>query len=119
MTRVKKLRYRSKLGDMPSYDVVEREWKVKVNANECGMNLPPMVEDRVMGRLSRVAFNRYPNEDLEQLMESIADNYGLQKENVLIGNGSSEIIEKLFFAFGSFLKAIGYIWRLSLLIGKC
>ena len=45
MTRVKKLRYRSKLGDMPSYDVVEREWKVKVNANECGMNLPPMVED--------------------------------------------------------------------------
>lgn len=100
MTRAKKLRYRSKLGDMPSYDVVEREWKVKVNANECGMNLPPMVEDRVMGRLSRVAFNRYPNEDLEQLMESIADNYGLQKENVLIGNGSSEIIEKLFFAFG-------------------
>lgn len=100
MTRVKKLRYRSKLGDMPSYDVVEREWKVKVNANECGMNLPPMVEDRVMGRLSRVAFNRYANEDLEQLMESIADNYGLQKENVLIGNGSSEIIEKLFFAFG-------------------
>ena len=100
MTRVKKLRYRSKLGEMPSYDVVEREWKIKVNANECGMNLPPMVEDRVMGRLSRVAFNRYPNEDLEQLMEAIADNYGLKKENVLIGNGSSEIIEKLFFAFG-------------------
>lgn len=100
MTRIKKLRYRSKLGEMPSYDVVEREWNIKVNANECGMNLPPMVEDRVMGRLSRVAFNRYPNEDLEQLMEAIADNYGLKKENVLIGNGSSEIIEKLFFAFG-------------------
>ena len=100
MTRVKKLRYRSKLGEMPSYDVVEREWKIKVNANECGMNLPPMVEDRVMGRLSRVAFNRYPNEDLEQLMEAIADNYGLKDDNVLIGNGSSEIIEKLFFAFG-------------------
>lgn len=98
--KVKKLRYRSKLGEMPSYDVVEREWKIKVNANECGMNLPPMVEDRVMGRLSRIAFNRYPNEDLEQLMEAIAANYGLQKENVLIGNGSSEIIEKLFFAFG-------------------
>jgi len=85
---------------MPSYDVVEREWKIKVNANECGMNLPPMVEERVMGRLSRIAFNRYPNEDLEQLMEAIAGNYGLTKENILIGNGSSEIIEKLFYAFG-------------------
>lgn len=98
--RVKKLKYRSKLGEMPSYDVVEREWKIKVNANECGMNLPPMVEERVMGRLSRIAFNRYPNEDLEQLMEAIAGNYGLTKENILIGNGSSEIIEKLFYAFG-------------------
>ena len=108
MSRVKKLRYRSKLAEMPSYDVVERPWKIKVNANECGMNLPPMVEDRIMGRLSRVAFNRYPNEDLENLMEAIADNYGLQKENVLIGNGSSEIIEKLFFAFGGRNMTIVY-----------
>ena len=106
--KLKKLRYRSKLNCMPSYDVVEREWKIKVNANECGMNLPPMVEDRVMGRLSRIAFNRYPNEDLEQLMEAIASNYGLQKENVLIGNGSSEIIEKLFFAFGGRNLTIAY-----------
>lgn len=106
--KIKKLRYRSKLGEMPSYDVVEREWKIKVNANECGLNLPPMVEDRVMGRLSRVAFNRYPNEDLEQLMEAIAANYGLQKDNVLLGNGSSEIIEKLFFAFGGRNLTIAY-----------
>lgn len=95
-----KTKYRSKLGELPSYDVVERDWKIKVNANESGLNMPPMVEERVMGRLSRIAFNRYPNEDLELLMETIANNYGLQKENVLIGNGSSEIIEKLFFAFG-------------------
>jgi len=54
MTRVKKLRYRSKLGDMPSYDVVEREWKVKVNANECGMNLPPMVEYSVAGDIKLI-----------------------------------------------------------------
>lgn len=105
---MKKLRFRSKLAELPSYDVVEREWDIKVNANECGMNLPPMVEDRIMGRLSRVAFNRYPNEDLEQLMQSIADNYGLTKENVLIGNGSSEIIEKLFFAFGGRNLTIAY-----------
>lgn len=97
---MKKLKYRSKLAEMPSYDVVERVWRIKVNANECGMNLPPLVEDRVMGRLSYVAFNRYPNEDMEQLMESIGKNYGLGKENVLLGNGSSEVIEKLFYCFG-------------------
>lgn len=95
-----KLKYRSKLGEMPSYDVTEREWKIKVNANESGMNLPPMVEDRVMARISRVAFNRYPNEQLDMLMEDIADNYRMSKESVFIGNGSSEIIEKIFYCFG-------------------
>ena len=85
---------------MPSYDVVERPWNIKVNANECGMNLPPLVEDRVMARMSHIAFNRYPNEELEDLMEAIAKNYGMSKENVLLGNGSSEIIEKIFHCFG-------------------
>lgn len=94
------LKYRTGLAKMPSYDVVERDWKIKINANECNMNLPPMVEDRVMGRLSRAAFNRYPNEQLDDLREQIADNFSLQKENILIGSGSSEIIEKLFYCFG-------------------
>lgn len=92
--------YRKDLAQMPSYDVTERPWNIKVNANESGMSLPPLVEERVMSRLSRVAFNRYPNEQLDDLMEAIAKNYGMSKENVLIGNGSSEIIEKIFYCFG-------------------
>lgn len=92
--------YRKGLAEMPSYDVVERPWNIKVNANECGMNLPPLVEERVMARMSHIAFNRYPNEELEDLMEAIAKNYGMSKENVLLGNGSSEIIEKIFHCFG-------------------
>lgn len=94
------LKYRTGLKDMPAYDVIEREWNIKVNANECNMNLPPIVEDRLMGRLSMLAFNRYPNEEYDALREQIADNHRLQKENILLGNGSSEIIEKLFYAFG-------------------
>lgn len=92
--------YRKGLAEMPSYDVVERPWNIKVNANECGMNLPPLVEDRVMARMSHIAFNRYPNEEMEDLIEAIAKNYGMSKENVLLGNGSSEIIEKIFHCFG-------------------
>ena len=92
--------YRKGLAEMPSYDVVEHPWNIKVNANECGMSLPPLVEDRVMARMSHIAFNRYPNEELEDLMEAIAKNYGMSKENVLLGNGSSEIIEKIFHCFG-------------------
>ena len=68
-----KLKYRTGLKDMPSYDVVERDWDIKVNANESNMNLPPIIEDRLMARLASVAFNRYPNEQVELLAEQIAE----------------------------------------------
>ena len=55
------MKYRKDLDKMPSYDGVERDYRIKVNANECNLNLPPLVEERVLSRLSRVAFNRYPN----------------------------------------------------------
>ena len=99
------LNYRAGLADRPVYDVTERPWKIKVNANECNMNLPPLVEERVMARLSHVAFNRYPNEEYDDLCEQIARNFSLAKENVLLGSGSSEIIEKLFYCFGGTKKS--------------
>lgn len=94
------LKYREGLSNRPQYDVTERPWKIKLNANECNMNLPPLVEERVMSRLSRVAFHRYPNEEYDDLAEQIARNFSMEKENVLLGSGSSEIIEKLFYCFG-------------------
>lgn len=94
------LKYRSHLSEMPSYDGVERDYRIKVNANECNLNLPPLVEERVMSRLSRIAFNRYPNEQYDDLRDQIARNFNVGLDQILIGSGSSEIIEKVFYAFG-------------------
>lgn len=102
------LKYRAHLGEMPSYDVTERDWMIKVNANECNLNMPPLVEERVMSHMSHVAFNRYPNTELDSLCEQLAANFSLQRENVLLGNGSSEIIEKLFYCFGGRAHKIVY-----------
>lgn len=102
------LYFRDGLQDMPSYDLTERDWKIKVNANESPLNLPPLVEERVMARLSHLAFNRYPAEEGEALREAIGRSCDLEKENVWLGNGSSEIIEKLFYAFGGPTHAIVY-----------
>ncbi len=102
------LKYRKSLFDMPSYDVAERDWRIKINANEAPTVLPPLVEERVLTRLSRVAFNRYPNHELDDLGEQIADRYAVNREQVFFGNGSSEIIEKLFFCFGGSRHTIVY-----------
>ena len=94
------LNYRKGLDEMPTYDGVERDYRIKVNANECTMNLPPLVEERVINRLYHVAFNRYPNEEYYSLVEQIARNFSVKEEQILIGGGSSEIIEKVFHTFG-------------------
>ncbi len=100
--------YRKNLDEMPSYDGVEKDYRIKVNANESTMNLPPLVEERVLNRLSYIAFNRYPNEEYYNLVEQIAKNFSADKNQILLGGGSSEIIEKIFHAFGGAGKKIIY-----------
>lgn len=93
------IKYRAGLDELPTYDVHEKEWEIKVDANESNLNLPPLVQERVINRLGYLAFNRYPDSGVG-LKQQIAENFGLKNENVLLGNGSSELLEKLFFAFG-------------------
>lgn len=102
------LNYRKDLEKMPSYDGVEKEYRIKINANESTMNLPPLVEERVLNRLGYIAFNRYPNEEYDLLVEQIAKNFSVAKSQILLGGGSSEIIEKVFHAFGGDGKKIVY-----------
>ena len=100
------LSYRNELEKMPSYDGVERNYRIKVNANESTLNLPPLVEERVLNRLATLAFNRYPNEEYHSLVEQIATNFSVDASQILLGGGSSEIIEKVFHAFGGVGKSV-------------
>lgn len=100
------LNYRNGLELMPSYDGVERSYRIKVNANESTMNLPPLIEERVLNRLALLAFNRYPNEEYHSLVEQIAKNFSVDVSQILLGGGSSEIIEKVFHAFGGAGKKV-------------
>ena len=102
------LNYRNELENMPSYDGVEKSYRVKVNANESTLGLPPLVEERVLNRLALLAFNRYPNAEDYSLVEQIARNFSVDESQVLLGGGSSEIIEKVFHAFGGAGRKIVY-----------
>lgn len=102
------LNYRNGLDEMPSYDGVEKNYRVKVNANESTLSLPPAVEERVMNRLALLALNRYPNEEYYSLVKQIAQNFSVEPAQILLGGGSSEIIEKVFHAFGGAGRKIVY-----------
>ncbi len=91
---------RSCLQTLKPYSIDEREWEVKIDANESPVNLPPLVHERVISRLSFLPFNRYPDMSMKSLRELIACSYAVTMDNVLIGNGSSQILETISYVFG-------------------
>jgi len=92
--------YKPGLEKIKPYSVEEKDWDIKLDANESPNNLPPLVRERVMNSLEYLAFNRYPEMGMRDLRAQIAENFNMNIQNVQIGNGSSEIIMALCQIFG-------------------
>jgi histidinol-phosphate aminotransferase len=82
------------------YSVEEKEWDSKLDANESPNNLPPLVHERVMNQIEYMAFNRYPDIGMRDLKALIAEAFATTVQNIVIGNGSSEILLALCQTFG-------------------
>ena len=101
-----KFDFRPGLENIKSYSVEEKEWDVKLDANESPHNLPPLVRERVMNQLEYLAFHRYPEMGMRELRTQIAENFNLSIQNVQIGSGSSELIMAVCHAFGGAGRSI-------------
>ncbi|MDF2568766.1 MAG: hisC 2 [Sporomusa sp.] len=99
---------RSGLETLKPYSVEEIDWPIKLDANERPTDLPPAVKAKVIEKLRALQFNRYPDISALSLKTVIADGFGLAAGNVLVGNGSSEILEALCYAFGGSGRSIVY-----------
>lgn len=70
---------------------------VKLNTNENPFPLPTMVWRSAISALERQYL--YPEDDNIGLREAAADAYGLSKDHVIAGNGSSELLGLIYRAF--------------------
>jgi len=95
-----KFDYRPGLESIKAYSVEEKDWDIKLDANESPNNMPPLVREQVMNKLEYLAFNRYPEMGMRDLRTQIGRNFNMNIQNVQIGNGSSEIIMALCQIFG-------------------
>src|SRR5690554_1508827 len=76
---------RDDIKKMEAYKVKELNYQVKLDANE-GM---PWIG----------GYNRYPNDKSDGLRNKLADNLNKSPDEILIGNGSSELIELVMKAY--------------------
>lgn len=81
---------------------------VQLNTNENPFPMPEIVQAEIVKRIEVVAanLNRYPDRDAVRLRSKLGDYVNqrsgtdLSVENIWVANGSNEIIQTLFLAFG-------------------
>jgi len=89
---------RSDVKALAAYHVQESTGLIKLDAMENPYPLPDSLRKELASHLAAVDINRYPDADMAGLRAKIAARDGVTPEQVLIGNGSDEIIQMLLMA---------------------
>lgn len=71
---------------------------IKLNQNESPWDVSEEFKARVLERVSTSDWNRYPDFHPADVLQGLGELHGLTGENVLIGNGSNELIQAMFSA---------------------
>lgn len=90
---------RQEVLDLQAYPVSDSTGMVKLDAMENPYSLPQSLREEISHLVANVAINRYPDADAQKLKASIRAVIGLpQSLDILLGNGSDEIIQLLALA---------------------
>jgi histidinol-phosphate aminotransferase len=84
---------------MTAYTLELREAEVKLNQNESPFDLPRELKDEVLARVAERPWNIYPDFESMSLRGALAKAYGYEPDNVLVGNGSNELLAATIGAF--------------------
>ena len=84
-------------GYVPGFQANEPQ-QIKLNANENPYPASPKVQ-KVLQKFSLERLKLYPHSHSNQLRETIANIYSFENNNIIVGNGSDEILRLLFECF--------------------
>ncbi|MGM0441736.1 MAG: histidinol-phosphate transaminase [Elusimicrobiota bacterium] len=84
------------------------EGEIKLDAQENPYHLPDKLKVKLSRILSEVELNRYPDPKCKNLRKKIGEYCKLEGDNILVGNGSDELILMLLLASGGEGKKVVY-----------
>ncbi|HZQ86803.1 MAG TPA: histidinol-phosphate transaminase [Acidimicrobiales bacterium] len=85
---------------MEGYHSPQVSVDVRLNTNESPFPPPAAWVEDLQQELAEVAYHRYPDRAATALREAIAAQHGVRADQVFCGNGSNEVLEALFLAYG-------------------
>ena len=86
---------RDKIKNLKAYQVENLDECTKLHANENPYPPSPELLNKIFQRLDELELNRYPDPDCRNLKKTIANRTGALTEQIIIGNGSDELIQYL------------------------
>jgi histidinol-phosphate aminotransferase len=72
--------------------------RAKLNQNESPFDLPELFKKAVLDEALTMSWNRYPFNDSPELKAALAKWHNLRAEQVLLGNGSNQLLQTLLSA---------------------
>ena len=78
---------------VPAYTLHAYEAEVKLNQNENPFDFPEDLKDETFRRFKIRQWSRYPDFVPDSLRQRVAEFAGWQKDGVLVGNGSNELLQ--------------------------
>lgn len=98
---------KKRLGATPIYGSIPRSDGLCLDANEMRFPLPDEFLARVAREISTIDFRRYPDAmEIDALEAAIAANIGVRAKNILLGVGSTEMLDLVCRAFGGPFEAV-------------
>lgn len=91
---------RKEVKGLKAYEAPEISCEIKLDAHENPYPLPGKIRAKVMKALRPVLLNRYPDPCAKDLKKIIARQFGVRVEDIMLGNGSDELIQAIIAAFG-------------------
>jgi histidinol-phosphate aminotransferase len=88
---------RATVAAMTAYTLELREAEIKLNQNESPYDFPLKAD--ALARAMEQPWNVYPDFEQTTLRRALATEYGLTPENILVGNGSNELLAAAIGAF--------------------
>ena len=88
-----------KVKNLKAYQVETVKEGIKLHANENPYSPSPELTKRILERLESLDLNRYPDPDCKNLKTVISARIKVNSNQIVIGNGSDELIQNLMQVF--------------------
>lgn len=88
-----------KIANLDEYVPNKGKYTIRLDANECPFEPSPEMKNEIQSAISNIEFNRYPDPLAEPLLKEISHAYGIPIDDLVVGNGSDELISLICGGF--------------------